>query len=428
VRYKSIDPRLFLDNRKRFIQQIKGKSLGLFFGNDMMARTADQCYSYRQDSDLFYLTGINQIDTILLLYPQANDPALREVLFIKKTDEKIKTWEGELLSKEEAKVISGVSNVMWVDQYETLMAQVMSEVKKVYLNLDEAKLHLDPTSRTYRFGQQLRHSYPLHKYKRAQPIMKGLRMIKSEPEIELIQKAIAITTQGFEHVLSMVHPGIWEYQVEAILSGTFLNAGAQGHAFQPIVASGASACILHYINNSRLCADGDLLLLDFGAEYANYAADISRTIPVNGRFTERQKKIYLAVLQILEETKTMMTSGTTLKALNLEVGQMMNHALVDLGLLAKKDIPKPEEKPQPYQRYFMHGVSHHLGLDVHDLSDRSALLSEGMVLTCEPGIYIMEEKIGVRLENDILVGKNGPIDLCSEIPIQVEEIESMMNK
>ncbi|NND33300.1 MAG: M24 family metallopeptidase [Saprospiraceae bacterium] len=427
--YQVIEPKFFINTRRNFCESISGKSIALFFGSDLMLRTADQMYPFRQNSNLFYLTGIDQSNSILLLYPNSPNPEQREILFIKKSDEKARIWEGENLSKEEAKKLSGIDQVCWTEQYESIIAQLMPEVKNVYLNLHEPVTNESASCCRERiFGSKLKSLYPLHRYRRSQPILRKMRMKKSPVELELIRKAISITASGFNHVLTAVHPNMWEYQIEAILSGTFIHEGARGHAFEPIVASGSSACILHYTQNSRQCRSGDLILLDFGAEYANYAADISRTIPVNGRFSSRQAQVYDAVLHILEKTRSMMVPGITLKELNREVGVMMNHALIDLGLLEAKDLPSESARDQPFRKYFMHGVSHHLGLDVHDLSDRAASLEAGMVLTCEPGIYISQEKIGVRLENDILVHADGPVDLSEKIPIQREEIESLMQR
>jgi len=352
---------------------------------------------------------------------------MREILFIEKSNEHMKIWEGARLSKEEAADISGVGKILWIEQLPKVLHDLMTQVKRVYINNNESQSIEDELgSRDLRKSRELINRYPLHKYHRSQPILRNLRMTKSAIELDLMRKAIAITKEGFESVLSMVKPNIWEYQVEATLTGRFIFGGAEGHAFHPIAASGNSACTLHYTVNNQICRDGELLLLDFGAEYAHYAADISRTIPVNGQFSERQRQVYATVLDMLKKTRSLMVPGMTMEEMNRKVGEMMNHALVDLELLDKKDLQDLEPHQQPYRKYFMHGVAHHLGLDVHDLSDRFAPFQAGMVLTCEPGIYIAREGIGIRLENDILITDEGPVDLTADIPIEIEEIESLM--
>ncbi|MCB0664443.1 MAG: aminopeptidase P N-terminal domain-containing protein [Saprospiraceae bacterium] len=429
MRHQAIDSSLFVQNRQRFARQMKPDSLAIFHSNDAMPRNGDQHYSYRQHSDFFYLTGVQQKDSVLIIFPDTPKKDFKEVLFIKKETEHARIWEGEKLTKTEATNLSGIEQVVWLSQYHTVLHDLIKNSKRIYINGNESQGAEDEIlTRDLRLGNELMKRYPMHKYHRSQPILRNLRMIKSPVEIELIRKALQITHHGFDKVMASVKPGMWEYQLEALLTGSFIHDGAQGHAYEPIVASGSSACVLHYITNSEKCQAGDLVLLDFGAEYANYSADITRTIPVNGRFSERQATVYNAVLKVLRETKEMMVPGVLLEELNQEVGKMMSHALVDIGLLDKSEINPKDSKKQPYRRYFMHGVAHHLGLDVHDLSDRYSPFQAGMVLTCEPGIYIPEEKMGIRLENNILITDDGPVDLASDIPIEIEDIEAHMQE
>jgi Xaa-Pro aminopeptidase len=429
MRHLAIDPSLFVQNRQRFARQLKPDSLAIFHSNDAMPRNGDQHFPYRQHSDFFYLTGIQQKESILILFPSSPKDDLKEILFIRKETEHSRIWEGENLSKTDATAHSAIDKVYWVHQFQNVLHDLMKQCKRVYINGNESQgVDDEVLTRDLRMGNELMKRYPMHKYHRSQPILRNLRMIKGSGEIELISRAIEITKLGFDRVLAGTYPGIWEYQLEALMTAAFIHEGAQGHAYEPIIASGASACTLHYTTNSRRCLSGDLILLDFGAEYANYSADISRTIPVNGRFGERQAQVYHAVLKVLKETRDMMVPGMLLEDLNQEVGKMMGHALVDLGLLDKKDLENSDDKKQPYKQYFMHGVAHHLGLDVHDLSDRFSPFQAGMVLTCEPGIYIPEEDLGVRLENNILITDEGPVDLAADIPIEMEEIETLMHE
>ncbi len=402
-------------------------SLAVLYSSDRMLRTGDQHFPFRQQSDFYYLTGINEPNTALLIFPSAVKEQNREILFIPKTDKHAKIWSGENLTKDAATQISGIKNVLFVNEMPALLHRLIHRIDKIYLNENEMRSAQEEVlSRSQRKNAELIKKYPLHQFCRANPILRSLRMIKSREEIEAVRGAIDITHRGFEHILSALSPGVWEYQLHAILTGTFLHHGSSGHAFPPIIASGLNACTLHYETNQNQCSKGELLLLDFGAEYNNYAADVTRTIPVNGRYSTRQAEIYNAVLTILKRCTEMMVPDKTIAEISLEAGKMMNHALIDLGLLTKKEVRKASEKEKPHRKYFMHGISHHLGLDVHDLSDRDAPLQHGMILTCEPGIYIREEEIGIRLENDILVTDQGPVNLSKQIPIEIEDIESRM--
>lgn len=424
MRYTPIESRVYQHNRDRFMKHMAPGSVAVFFSNDRQPKSGDQFFRYKQQSDLFYLTGIEQAGTTLILVSGAGDTGKKTILFLNQGTEHSKIWDGARLSVEQARQRSGIDIILWDDRFASTLGGLLRENERVYLDVcedlnHEAKRH----SNNFRQATVLKSEYPLHQFERSQPIMRSLRMIKSEEEISQIRKAIEITNQGFVNVLGALEDGQMEYQLEATLTGTFISSGAQGHAFAPIVASGASACILHYVENDKICKQGDLVLMDFGADYGNYAADISRTIPVSGRFSERQAAVYDAVLHIMKETKQLMVPGMTMSELNKEVGKMMTHALVDLQLLDRKVL---EDDHQAYRKYFMHGVSHHLGLDVHDLSDREVPFKEGMVLTCEPGIYIPEEAIGVRLENDILIATTNPVDLSAEVPLEREEIEQLI--
>ena len=428
MRYEPITPALFQMNRKRFMRKMQPDSIAIFHSNDLMPRSGDTYYPFRQNSGLFYLSGLDQEESVLVLFPDCIKEGFQEVAFIKRTDETIAIWEGEKYTKEKAREISGIERIYWLDEMDAILHELILLSKRIYLNLNEHDRFQTPvSSRDLRFVRQLQDSYPLHKFHRAQPILKKLVMVKSPTEVALIQHAANITGQAFQRVMNFTRPGVMEYEIEAEIIHEFIRSGANGHAYDPIVASGANTCVLHYGANNQRCKEGDLLLLDFGAEYANYAADLSRTIPINGQFTERQKAIYNAVLHTMKEAKQMLVPGTTLEEYHKEVGKIMESELLGLGLLSQTDIKNQDEQHPAYKRYFMHGTSHHLGLDVHDLSNRYDPIQAGMVFTCEPGIYIREENIGIRLENDILVTDDGPIDLMENIPIEAEAIEEVMN-
>ena len=428
MRFKKIDSNLFIQNRQRFARQMRSDSLAIFQTNDKMPRNGDQYFPFRQNSDFFYLTGIDQPESVLLLYPDASKEDQKEILFIKKGDALSQIWEGQRYTKKEARDISGIQKVMWLQQLPGIQQNLIHQAKRIYVNENEnLSVQAEIQTRDIRIAKEIRERYPFHKYHRSQPILRYLRMIKSHPEIELINHAAGITSQAFHRVLKAVKPGMKEYEIEAEIIHTFIAHGSAGHAYDPIVASGASSCVLHYIKNDQVCDNGDILLLDFGAEYGHYAADLSRTIPVNGKFTSRQRDVYQAVLRVLKQTIELMVPGMTLDELNKEVGLMISHELVALDLIDRKDL-KEKGEYAAYRQYFMHGVAHHLGLDVHDLSDRNSPFQAGMILTCEPGIYIAEESLGIRLENNILITDNGPVDLMAEIPIEVDHIESLMQE
>lgn len=428
MRYQPINPELFKLNRRRFTRKMLPDSIAIFHSNDLMPRNGDTFHPFRQNSDLFYLSGLDQEETVVVLFPDCVKEGFQEIAFIKRTDEFIAIWEGEKLTKEKATAISGIQKVYWLDQMDNILNELILLSKRIYVNPNENdRFNSAVEDRNLRFAKALQQRYPLHKYHRSQPILKKLAMIKSPLEVEIMQKAINITGDAFKRVLEFVQPGVMEYEIEAEITHQFIKSGANGHAYEPIVASGSNSCILHYVKNNQRCKEGDLLLMDFGAEYANYAADLSRTIPVSGQFTDRQRKVYDAVLSVMKGAKELLVPGTILEDYHKEVGKMMESALLDLKLLSPSDIEKQDPNYPAYKKYFMHGTSHHLGLDVHDLANRYDPIQAGMVFTCEPGIYIREEKIGIRLENDILVTDAGPVDLMANIPIEAEEIEELMN-
>lgn len=422
-----INKSLFEENRKHFIKQLLPNSLAIFHSNDVYYRNGDQPYPFRQQSDFFYLTGIEQENSILLIYPDCPNPELREVLFITEPSESLQTWEGHKYSKKEASELSGIAKVRWTGQFDAVLAEVMSFAEQVYLNANEyAKFSTDVPYRDLRFAREIREKYPNHAYRRAAPVLNKLRTIKSSEEIGLIREAAQLTGQAFRRILKFVKPGVAEYQVEAEITHEFLYAGAAGHAYHPIIASGLNACTLHYIANSGTCNDGELLLMDFGAEYGHYAADVSRTIPVNGKFTPRQRACYNAVLRVLRQAPTMLVPGRTIDQVNKEVNRLMEQEMIGLGLFTKDEVASQDPEKPLYTKYFMHGVTHFLGLDVHDVGSRFEPLQPGMVMTFEPGIYIKEEGFGIRLENNFLVTDGEAVDLTAEVPVEMEEIEYLM--
>jgi Xaa-Pro aminopeptidase len=428
MKYNPIDSILFRGNRENFISKLKANGIALFNSNDQYLRSGDQTFPFRQNSDFFYLTGIDQEESILLLFPDCPNPIYKEVLFIRQTNDHIKVWEGHKYSKEQASSVSGIQQVYWLDEFWAVFSSVINYAEIIYLNTNENDRSTDEIStRDLRFIETLKKRYPLHEYKRAAPILREMRCIKSDIEVELTRRACAITKDAFRRVLKFVKPGVKEYEIEAEIIHEFIRQGATGHAYSPITASGANATILHYNDNNQICKDGDVILFDFGAEYANYNADLSRAIPVNGKFTKRQADVYKAVLHVFKEARKMLVSGTVWNEYQTEVGKIMSDQLVQLGLFTKSDVQRQSTEMPLYKKYFMHGTSHHLGLDVHDFASRYRPFEAGNILTCEPGIYIKEEGLGIRLENDILITVNGNIDLMSDIPIELEEIEEIMN-
>ena len=427
MRYQPIDASLFIHNRENFRRHLKHCSLAIFNSNDIMPTNADGTMGFRQNSDLFYLSGIDQEESILLLFPNAKDARHQEILFVRETNDHILTWEGYKLTKDEARAISGIQTIYWTSEFKQVLRSLMHEAEHVYLNSNEhLRAVVEVETRDARFLKWIKETYPLHQYERSTPIMHHLRAIKSETEIALIRQACSITEKAFRRLLQFVKPGVMEYEVEAEICHEFLRNRSRGPAYSSIIASGVNACILHYVDNNRECKEGDVLLMDFGAEYANYAADLTRSIPVNGTFTKRQKEVYNAVLQVMKTAKNMLVPGNTLDQYHAFVGTVMQHELVKLGLLNDSDVKNQDPEHPLYKKYFMHGTSHFLGLDVHDVGNKYRPFEAGMVFTCEPGIYIREEGLGIRLENDILITSNGPVDLMENIPLEADDIERLM--
>jgi Xaa-Pro aminopeptidase len=428
MRYKRIDSSLFINNRSNVTKYLKPNSLVVLNANDMMPTNGDGVMPFRQNSDLFYLSGIDQEETILILYPDASKEEWKEVLFVKETNEHIMVWEGQKYTAADAIDISGIAHIHWLDAFDALFQTLMGQVEHVYLNSNEhTRAIVEVQTRDARFVEWCKKKYPLHKYERLVPIMQHLRAVKSVLEIDLMREACSITEKGFRKILPHIKPGIMEYEIEAILIGEFTRHRSKGFSYNPIVASGANACVLHYVANNQFCQAEDTILLDVGAEYANYKADLTRVVPVSGRFTQRQRTVYEAVLRIMRQAQQLLVSGSDLVTYHQQVGQVAEHELAILGLLDRTDIKNQDSKHPVYKKYFMHGTSHHIGLDTHDVGDMYRKFEPGMVFTIEPGIYIREEGLGVRLENNFVIREEGLEDLMASIPIEAEEIEELMH-
>lgn len=427
MRYEKIDSKLFISNRERLRNLLKPNSMVIVQSNDVLPTNADGTFGFRQNNDIFYLSGIDQEETILIVFPDFPDEKFREILLIRETSEHLKVWEGEKLSKKQANDISGIEKVIWTSNFDTILRKLIFLADHVYLNLNEhdgGEWNFETRER--RFISEFKQKFPLHRIERLAPLLQQLRVIKQPIEIDLIKKAIEITNKGFIRMAKFLKPKVNEFELEAELIHEFLSNHSRGHAFAPILASGKSACVLHYVTNNNQCQVGEIILMDFGAEYANYNADITRCLPVNGKFSERQKEVYSAVLNVMKATKKMLIVGNTMENIKKEVGKIMEFELIKLGLLKQDEVDNQNEDAPLYKKYFPHGISHHLGLDVHDVGNRYEVFKVGMVFTCEPGIYIPEEKLGIRLENDILITENGIEDLMTNIPIEIEEIEALM--
>ncbi len=427
MKYDPIDPSLFVENRKRLAALMKPNSIAIIQSNDIMPTNADGEMPFRQNSDMLYLAGADQEQSVLVLYPDAREEKFREMLFLRETSDLIAIWEGEKLTKERATEVTGIQKIHWLDQFEQNLRTLILQADHVYLNLNEhARAAAVVETRERRFIADCQARFPLHRYERLAPLVHQLRAVKSPIEINLVQKACDITEAGFRRVLSFLKPGVGEWEVEAEFAHEFLRNRSKGFAYQPIIATGRNACVLHYYQNHSVCHDGDLLLLDVGAEYGNYNADMTRTVPVNGKFTERQRAVYNAVLRVLRGANALLRPGVIIKDYQDDVGKLMEAELLDLGLITKDDIEKQDPETPAFKKYFMHGTSHHLGLDVHDVGATYRPVEEGMVYTIEPGIYIPDENLGIRLEDDILVGKDANTNLMGHIPIEVDEIEALM--
>lgn len=429
MRHLPINKTLFIKNRQKLTKELKSNSVAIVFSNDEMPRNGDQNFPFRQSSDFFYLTGIHQEKSILIIYPDCPNKTYKESLLILKSNHYISTWEGVKLTPKDASDTSGIENVMWIDTYDTVIKELFQYADNVYLNFDEGtNSKSEVESRASRYAKALQVNHQGYQYLRLAPILNKLRMVKEPTEIEIIQYACDITGSAFKRVLQFVKPGVMEYEIEAEITHEFIRNGASGHAYHPIIASGSNALCLHYKENESECEDGKLILFDFGVEYANYSSDLSRTIPVNGKFTPRQKECYNAVLKVLKTAIKMIEPGITIENLHNEVCRIIESELISLGLFTRNDIKDQDPDKPMFSKYYPHGTSHFIGLDVHDTGTKYDILQPGMVLSCEPGIYIPEEGIGIRLEEDILITEDGCINLTKNIPIEVEEIEELMNR
>ena len=428
MRYTQISSALFIKNRQNFTAKMEANSIAILTSNDVMPNNADDEMGFSQNNDLFYLSGVDQEESILLLYPDASLPANREILFVKETSELIKIWEGDKLTKEKTFEVSGVKNVKWLQDFELTLQYMAFEADTFYLGHNEHKKTLTAEMLTQqdRMIAYCKEKYPLHNYQRAAKITRELRQIKSAEEISLMQKAADISVGGFKRVLKSVKPGMFEYELEAELTYELIRKGAKRHAFKPIVASGANACALHYNTNDSICKDGDMILMDFGVCYANYNSDTTRCFPVNGKFSKRQKEVYSAVLHCLKEGSKLLKPGVVSAEYEKQMAGLVEQQLIKLGLLDAEKVKNQDPENPLYKKYFMHGTAHFIGLDVHDVGLYTRPFEAGMVLTCEPGIYIAEEGIGCRLENDYLITENGNFNLTAEMPIEIEEIEAFM--
>ena len=430
MRYDPIPNTLFIKNRESFIAKMKPNIIAILTSNDVKHNNADDIMGFTQNNDLFYLSGIDQEETILVLYPDAHKEDNKSVLFIKETNEQIKIWDGEKLTKEQATKVSGVQRVEWVQDFEMILQYMAFEADGFYLGHNEhlKRVTKDQETQQDRMIAWCKKKYPLHEYYRAAKITRELRPIKSEIEITLMQKAADISVNSFTRVLQACKPGMKEYELEAELTYNLVKSGGSHHAFQPIVASGKNACALHYNANDDTCNDGEMILLDFGVCYANYNSDTTRCFPVNGRFSDRQKEVYSSVLHCLKEGSKLLKPGILPSDYETQMAKLVELELIKLGLLKADEIANQDPKKPLYKKYFMHGTAHHIGLDVHDVGLYSRNIEAGMVFTCEPGIYIPEEGIGCRLENDYLITKEGNINLTAAMPIEVEEIEAIMKQ
>ena len=429
TKYEQISSSLFVKNRKKFTEKMQPKSLAIFNSNDIYPVSSDSTMPFAQHRDIFYLSGVDQEESILLIFPDAYKEEHREILFLRETNEHIAIWEGEKLTKEKATEVSGVKSVFWLSDFDRIFYNLMNEAENIYLNKNEHyRAVLEVQTREDRFIERVKKEFPLHEILRSNPILQHLRSVKEPEEIALMQTACNITEKGIRRLLNFIKPDVWEYEIEAELIHEFIKNRSKGFAYTPIIASGNNANVLHYIANNMQCKDGDLILLDVGAEYANYSSDLTRTIPVNGKFTERQKQIYNAVLDMKNFATSLLVPGNNWYDYHKECGEYYNSLFVEIGLLDKADVQNEDKNWPAYKKYMMHGTSHHMGLDTHDYGILSDKFVENMVFTVEPGIYIPEEKFGVRIEDDVVIQNNGPaFNLMKNIPIEIEEIEELMN-
>lgn len=427
MKHLPLDPQLFSTNRQRFVERMQPNSIAIFVSNDEVPTNGDALYPFRQNSDLYWLSGIQQEDTMVVLFPDNPDPKFREVLVLVRPNELKEKWDGKRLRREEATAISGIRSIVWLDTLDAMLQTWVHLADTIYLDTNEndRKASLLRT-RDYRFADEMRSRYPLHRYERAARLMKELRAIKTPMEIEVVKKAIEITGNTFERLLRFIKPGVMEYEIEAEIMHSFLSQRASGQAYGSIIASGDRARTLHYVSNNQECKDGELILMDFGADYGGYAADLTRTVPVNGKFSQRQAEVYNACLHLHNYAKSILKPGITILDYTDKVGEEATRQFVKIGLLSESDVKNEDAENRAYRKYLYHGISHHLGIDVHDLGTRTEPIRPGMLFTVEPGIYIEEEQMGIRIENNLWITENGNTDLFAGIPITVEEIEAKM--
>ena len=429
MKYLPLDTKLFIDNRKRFVASMRPNSIAIFVSNDEIPSNGDALHAFKQNTDLYWLTGVEQEDSMVILFPNCPDPKYKEVLVLVRPNELKEKWDGKRLRAKEATTISGIKTIVWLDSIDALLQTWVHLADIIYLdsNENDRKASLIQT-REYRFISEMKARYPLHQFDRAAKIMKEVRGIKSKAEVEVLQKAIDITDKTFRRLLKFVKPGVMEYEIEAEIFHSFLSQRATGPAYGSIIASGDRARTLHYVSNNQECKNGELILMDFGAEYGGYCADLTRTIPVNGKFSARQKVVYNACLHLHNYAKSILKPGISIVDYTEKIGDEATSQFVKIGLITKADVKNEDNENRAYRKYLYHGISHHLGVDVHDLGTRTAPIKAGMVFTIEPGIYIEEEQMGVRIENNFWITKNGNIDLMKNIPITIEEIERLMKK
>lgn len=429
MKYLPLDPNLFIINRKRFINAMLPNSIAIFVSNDEWPMNGDALHKFKQNSNLYWLSGITQEDSMVILFPDCPDPKYREVLVLVRPNELKEKWDGKRLRKQEATAISGITTIVWLDSIDALLQTWVHLADNVYLDTNENDRKASLIrSRDYRFVDEMKERYPLHVYHRTAKIMKSLRAIKTKEEVAVLQQAINITDNTFRRLLGFIKPGVFEYEIEAEIFHSFYSQRATGPAYGSIIASGDRARILHYVSNNQECKDGEMVLMDFGAEYGGYCADLTRTVPVNGKFTRRQKTVYNACLHLHNYAKSILKPGISIVDYTEKVGEEATQQFLKIGLLRKTEVKNEDPENRAYRKYLYHGISHHLGIDVHDLGTRTAPIQAGMVFTIEPGIYIEEEQMGVRIENNFWITKNGNIDLMKNIPITVEEIEGLMKK
>lgn len=428
MKYLPIDKQLFIKNREKFADKMVPNSMAVFNSNDVYPISADSTLPFAQHRDIFYLSGVDQEESVLVIFPDCPKKENREILFLKETNEHIAVWEGEKLNKEKALETSGISTVYWLQDMEKVLFELMTQAETVYVNTNEHyRANVETQTRDARFIKWLKEKYPAHTYKRCQPIIQRLRSVKEPQEIEMIQKACDITEKGFKRVLGFMKPDVMEYEVEAEFIHEFIRNRSAGFAYTPILGSGYNACVLHYVENNQPCKAGDVVLMDVGAEYANYASDMTRCVPVSGKFSERQKEVYNAVLRVKNAAAKMLVPGTIWADYHVEVGKLMTGELLGLGLISQDDVDKEDPNWPAYKKYFMHGTSHHMGLDTHDYGILTEPMVANMVFTVEPGIYIPEENMGIRLEDDYVIQASGePINLMKNIPIEIDDIEKWM--